>query len=114
MASGLPVILSDRVNAASTLLIEGINGYLFDPYSIDEITKAILTFINTSFVKKLEMSQNAKYAVKQYNYKFLAAEILRAISDLNSAPYKEPNLLIRLGIDSWNGKFITRNWDFLE
>lgn len=111
MASGLPVILSNRVNAGSTLLSEGNNGFLFNPYRIDEITNAILKYINTSPDRKLEMSQNAKFAIRKYDYKFLATEIFRAISDLSSTPYKEPNLLVRKGIDYWNGKFITSNWD---
>jgi glycosyltransferase involved in cell wall biosynthesis len=114
MASGIPVISSTRVNASSTLLIEGANGYYCDPYSIDEITNAILKYINTSQDKKLEMSRNARNSVRKYGYKFLATEIFRAISDLSNKPYREPNLLISKLINYWNGKFITAAWDTLE
>jgi glycosyltransferase involved in cell wall biosynthesis len=114
MASGIPVISSTRVNASSTLLIEGANGYYFNPYSIDEITNAIIKYINTSQDKKLEMSRNARISVNKYGYKFLATEIFRAISDLNIKPYKEPNLLISKLINYWNGKFITAAWDSLK
>jgi glycosyltransferase involved in cell wall biosynthesis len=114
MASGLPVLLSNRVNAGSTLLIEGNNGYSFNPNRIDEITATILKFINVSPDKKLEMSKSAKLTIRKYDYKFLANEILRAISDFNGKPNKESNLLIRKGIDCWNGKFVTSNWDVLK
>ncbi len=37
MASGLPVIVSNRCGCAPDLVEEGVNGYTFDPHQVDEI-----------------------------------------------------------------------------
>jgi len=114
MASGLPVLLSNRINAGTSLLKEGYNGFFFDPNHINEISDAIIKYINTPPVKKIEMSKNARLAIRKYNYRFLGNELLRAISDLSIKPYKQTNMLIGLAINFWNGKFVTSNWNYLK
>jgi 1,2-diacylglycerol 3-alpha-glucosyltransferase len=37
MASGLPVLVSERCGCAPDLVKNGVNGYTFDPYDIKEI-----------------------------------------------------------------------------
>jgi glycosyltransferase involved in cell wall biosynthesis len=37
MASGLPVLVSNRCGCASELVVEGVNGHSFDPYQRDEL-----------------------------------------------------------------------------
>jgi glycosyltransferase involved in cell wall biosynthesis len=110
MASGLPVILSNRINASSTLVVDGENGFLFDPYRVDEIALTIIKFINTTSEMKSEMSRNAKKSVKKFSYRYLAKEIIRAISDMNNLSFSEPNPIVKLLIQFWNGKFITDGW----
>jgi glycosyltransferase involved in cell wall biosynthesis len=114
MASGLPIISSNRINAAIALLVEGENGYLFDPYNVDEITTTLLKHIESSSKKKIEMSQSAKKSIRKYSYKFFASEVFRALSDSTNRPIKEPNPLIKIGINYWNGKFITDGWDSIK
>jgi glycosyltransferase involved in cell wall biosynthesis len=42
MASGLPVLVSDRCGCAPDLVRDGTNGFTFDPYSVEEIASAML------------------------------------------------------------------------
>jgi len=42
MASGLPVAVSSRCGCAEMLVEEGVNGFTFDPYDTDSITKALV------------------------------------------------------------------------
>jgi glycosyltransferase involved in cell wall biosynthesis len=42
MASGLPVLSSDNVGAAEELVDEGVNGFCFNPRSIEAITEALI------------------------------------------------------------------------
>jgi len=42
MASGLPVLVSNRCGCAPDLVQEGVNGFTFDPYNVDEIANAML------------------------------------------------------------------------
>ncbi len=42
MASGLPVLVSNRCGCAADLVQEGVNGFTFDPYGIEEMAHAML------------------------------------------------------------------------
>lgn len=44
MASGLPVIVSNRCGCARDLVEDGGNGWTFDPFQNDELTKKLLEF----------------------------------------------------------------------
>ena len=39
MASGLPVLVSDRCGCAADLVREGVNGFTFDPFNVEEIVQ---------------------------------------------------------------------------
>jgi glycosyltransferase involved in cell wall biosynthesis len=41
MASGLPVLVSNRCGCATDLVQEGVNGFTFDPYSVEAIAHAM-------------------------------------------------------------------------
>ena len=42
MASGLPVLVSDRCGCAPDLVREGVNGFTFDPYNVEAIAQLML------------------------------------------------------------------------
>ena len=42
MASGLPVLVSERCGCAPDLVIDGRNGFTFDPYNVDELANQML------------------------------------------------------------------------
>ena len=42
MASGLPVIVSNRCGCARDLVQDGVNGFTFDPYDVDQLARAML------------------------------------------------------------------------
>ena len=42
MASGLPVLVSERCGCAPDLVQNGVNGYTFDPYDIKELTERMV------------------------------------------------------------------------
>ncbi len=42
MASGLPVLVSNRCGCAVDLVKEGVNGFTFDPYNVGEIAQLLL------------------------------------------------------------------------
>jgi glycosyltransferase involved in cell wall biosynthesis len=39
MASGLPVLVSDRCGCAADLVQEGVNGFTFDPYNVEQLAE---------------------------------------------------------------------------
>jgi glycosyltransferase involved in cell wall biosynthesis len=42
MASGLPVLVSNRCGCAADLVQEGVNGFTFDPYNVEELAQLML------------------------------------------------------------------------
>ena len=42
MASGLPVLVSNRCGCAQDLVQEGVNGYTFDPYVVEQLAQLML------------------------------------------------------------------------
>ncbi|MEB2776066.1 glycosyltransferase family 4 protein [Algoriphagus sp. D3-2-R+10] len=114
MAAGLPVILSDQINAGHTLLKDSINGFAFNPYDSEQITEAILKYIKLSTEEKISMSQQANLEIKKYNYDFLANQLLLAINTINKKKRKPLSLIDLVLIKLWSGKFKTSNWDTLQ
>ncbi len=53
MASGLPVLVSNRCGCAPDLVQEGINGFTFDPYNVEELAELML---KVSSFQPLELS----------------------------------------------------------
>jgi len=49
MASGLPVLVSNRCGCAPDLVQEGVNGFTFDPYSVEELALLMLRVSDPGF-----------------------------------------------------------------
>jgi glycosyltransferase involved in cell wall biosynthesis len=114
MSAGLPVLLSNRINAGHTLLSDGVNGYSFDPYQPEQMTEAILNYIRLSEADKIKMAKSAYYSVGKYNYAYLGNQLFKAINELKTEKTKRLSLLSYLLLSKWNGKFKTANWDTLK
>lgn len=114
MASGLPVLLSNRINAGHTLLKDSFNGYTFNPYNSNEITESILKYIHLSIEEKKIMSENANSEIKKYNYKFLGNQLYLAMEKIQTIKRKPLSLINFAFIKLWSGKFKTANWDTLQ
>lgn len=65
---GFPLLCSNKCGAISSFLIDGYNGYVFDPSSMDSIIDALLKFISLSDKSIEEMSLNSLTLSKKYNY----------------------------------------------
>jgi len=49
MASGLPVLVSNRCGCATDLVQEGVNGFQFDPANVDELAQLLLKISRDDF-----------------------------------------------------------------
>lgn len=114
MASGLPVLLSNQINAGHTLLKHGINGYGFDPYDLNQITDSILKYIRLSKEEKSSLALNASLEIKNYSYGFMANQLLLAINKFKNQESKSLSILDIILLKLWSGKFKTANWDTLK
>lgn len=113
MAAGLPVLLSRNINAAQSLLVEGGNGFGFDPVNVDELTAAIRSFLGLNEAQKTEMSVQSLRLVNQMSYEAMGRQLCKALGVITAREVKRPGLLTSLLINSWNGRYNTTGWDRL-
>ncbi len=77
MASGLPLIVSNRCGCAEDLIESGGNGYLFDPRNDGELAALMLTVATSSQATLDRMSQRSQEIIANYSTGHWAAEVAR-------------------------------------
>ncbi|TDU64640.1 glycosyltransferase involved in cell wall biosynthesis [Prosthecobacter fusiformis] len=60
MACGLPVLVSNRCGCAPDLVQEGVNGFIFDPWNIEEIANKMKMISSKSVLTLHEMGQASR------------------------------------------------------
>lgn len=66
MASGLPVLVSNRCGAAPDLVSEGENGYTFDPYDVEDLKNRMLVLSGSDEVEMYAMSEASRNIIVDY------------------------------------------------
>ena len=111
MAAGLPVLLSNKINAADTLLKDVVNGYIFNPYDLAEMQQKLIDFIELPVSEKKEMSENSLKIIGDMSYENMGGELLATLNLLKTKPAKKTGLLPYAAINLWYGRYTTFNWD---
>jgi glycosyltransferase involved in cell wall biosynthesis len=78
MASGLPVLISERCGCAPDLVRDSENGYVFDPDNIEQLTELMyrLSFGSTDLVA---MGQASRARISQWGPERFAEGMYRAL-----------------------------------
>lgn len=113
MAASLPVLLSNKINAAGTILKNGINGYSFNPGDVAEMQQKLIDFINLSDSDKEKMAANSLKIIGSLSYENMGNELLVTLNYLKSQPNKKPGLLANMAINLWSGGNNTSRWNSL-
>lgn len=111
MAAALPVLLSTKINAAFTLLKDGENGYLFDPYERGILQKKLLEFIRLPDAIKKKMSLKSLELISKMDFNYMGNELLQTLNFFRTKPYKRTSLLGRAVLNQWYGRYNTKEWD---
>jgi glycosyltransferase involved in cell wall biosynthesis len=114
MAAGLPILLSNKVNACNALLQEGVNGYSFDPLDATQMAGAILKFIGLSKPSKEVMGAKSLEIIGTMDYENMGRKLVSALTEINSKSTKKPGLLTGFLINLWTGKDDHAAWDKLN
>ena len=114
MASGLPVLLSNRVNAAQTLLNEGYNGFSFDPFNVADIAETLISYIRLSSSQKRSMSAQSIQIINNMSYEQMGIQLADALPKIMYKKFRRPGTLAAAAITLWDGKHDTSAWDKLS
>jgi len=83
MASGLPIIISDRCGCYPDLVKEGINGYSFNPFDKNELLNIMENIIEEKYDLK-KMGQTSLKIIKDYTSETMAQIFKKAINSVMS------------------------------
>ena len=79
-AAGLPILSSRTVGACHELVQDGKNGLLFDPESVPDMTRALLTMHQLDLDARLQMGQLSKSIVANYGVQNFAEGFINAVN----------------------------------
>ncbi|MGL5033787.1 MAG: glycosyltransferase [Microcystaceae cyanobacterium] len=77
MAAGLPVLVSNQCGCYEDLILEGINGYGFDPKNNEQLTKLMLR-ISSNKIDLNRMGQASLAQIQNYTPEYFAKELIAA------------------------------------
>ncbi|MGZ3944946.1 MAG: glycosyltransferase family 4 protein [Mucilaginibacter sp.] len=113
MAAGLPILISNKINASYALLQEGVNGYGYEPSDIENIAEKIIEFIELDLQAKIKMSNSSLEIIDRMGYENMGDELLNAMYNLSHERTQKLPALALLLINIWHGRYNTAGWNKL-
>lgn len=89
MASGLPILVSERCGCARDLVASGNNGYTFSPYSLEDIAASLAKLASPSCDRKA-MAQASRRRIADWAPTKFAEGLSQAIAAAQSGSRKRP------------------------
>lgn len=96
MASGLPVLVSQKCGCAPDLVHDGYNGYTFDPYDTEQLSDLMLKVSSDSCNRK-KMGQASQKIINHWSSESFAAALAKSAETALTTPLPENN---------WYAKFL--------
>ncbi|MBR8830454.1 MAG: UDP-N-acetylglucosamine--peptide N-acetylglucosaminyltransferase GtfA subunit [Chroococcopsis gigantea SAG 12.99] len=78
MAAGLPVLVSDRCGCFEDLILEGINGFGFDPENLQQLV-SLMTKISSKELDLQAMEKASLHHIQEFSPDHFARRLLQAI-----------------------------------
>jgi glycosyltransferase involved in cell wall biosynthesis len=94
MASGLPVLVSNRCGCAPDLVEEGRNGFLFDPYDVSGLADAMYSMA-AERTDRVEMGLASQEIIAQWSPQNFAENLARAAERALHVARPRPSIVDR-------------------
>jgi len=95
MASGLPVLVSNRCGCAPELVKEKVNGFTFDPFDVEEITGAMLKVSVLTSVERARMGSTSREIVADWGPERFAGGLVSAAEKAVEVGPRRPTVIER-------------------
>jgi glycosyltransferase involved in cell wall biosynthesis len=95
MASGLPVLVSNRCGCAADLVQDGVNGYTFDPSNEEKIAELMLR-ISSDEETRVRMGARSRGIIAEWGPERFASGLKASVEAALAAPRKKAGLMDRL------------------
>jgi hypothetical protein len=96
MASGLPVIVSNRCGCVPELLEDGKNGFSFAPEDVDELAELLLRIAVLPDVERQRMASESQRIIASWSAERFATGLRDAIQAAECVPRRERHLIANL------------------
>jgi glycosyltransferase involved in cell wall biosynthesis len=96
MASGLPVLVSERCGCAPDLVENGRNGFSFDPFDVTQMADRMLLLARMEAPEREAMGKASQEIIQRWSPETFAIGLERAVKAAMNAPPRRPALLDRL------------------
>lgn len=96
MASGLPVLVSDRCGCAPDLVREGVNGFTFDPYDTKAITAAMVKMSALTEGELASMVRSSVGMIEDWGPARFGQGLQQAAALACEAPLRRTSLMSRM------------------
>jgi glycosyltransferase involved in cell wall biosynthesis len=113
MAAGLPVLLSNNINASHDLLKERVNGFGFNPLSVEDMACALLKYVDLDIESKQSMSANSLAIINSMSYEKMGEQLFEALNIIKNQKIKKPGIVAMSLINLWSGQYNKSRWDKL-
>lgn len=105
MACGLPVIVSNKCGAAQTLVRDGDNGFLFDPFNKGSLVKVLMSFLSLSSESKAQMGHRSMDIIANWDLNRFIRGCYDAICYVKKQQYKKASWISNLVLYFWKGRY---------
>jgi glycosyltransferase involved in cell wall biosynthesis len=95
MASGLPVLVSERCGCAPDLVAAGVNGFTFDPYDVEELAGLMQRVAAMTDEQRHAMGLASQTIIAGWGPERFADGLMKAVDVARSRPLPKPNWLDR-------------------
>ena len=96
MASGLPVLVSNRCGCVDDLVEDGGNGFNFDPYDTEQIARRMQDLSQMSAGKRRELAENSRRRIDRWGPETFAAGMRQAVEVALRRPAPKASLADKL------------------
>lgn len=96
MASGLPVLVSSRCGCAPDLVANGENGFTFDPFTTEAITRAMLAVHRLTPDERAAMGRESRRRIGEWGPERFGTGLEQAAVHATARPARSPGPLPRL------------------
>jgi len=95
MASGLPVLVSNRCGCVPDLVNEGINGFTFDPRDVEQLAELMRCMAEMEPARRAEMGLISRQQIAAWGPDRFAVGLQDAVQTAFRFPLRRPTLLDR-------------------
>jgi glycosyltransferase involved in cell wall biosynthesis len=91
MASGLPVIISERCGCAPDLVVNGQNGFTFDPLDTNRLAD-LMSQVSSGACDLQRMGDASRLIIARWSPESFAESLLAAVAAASSSPLRRPKI----------------------